>query len=674
LVGRGHGALPPDLSSRTVAGRTARAVRRFHVSVIIVLVAVLAIGATMFGHKINLVVQAVDAAMMAARQPALALRLAQLDVGSADSGERIAFAETLTQLEHEHTELVRESVADAGPVRLTDELRRLYLGPGYGLDARLHDLFSMAHRLDAGPWTQDIATLVASIRQETIEQVVVRLSRAAELHQGIAMDRLHRLTRDLVLAVVCGLMLSLLALLAWTRLDRWLRRNLGLLERLAARDPLTGVLTRGAFTARLYQMLKGASVTSGVGIVAFDLDNFQALNAQSGNAAGDAALRAVARRLQQAAGRDAMVARFGSNAVAVAVAVADISDGYLALARTAERLSAALRDPVVFNGQILRIEVSGGSVLAPQDSANRSELLRMAGVALREAKREVKGSVHAFYIHDSALQARREAVLRALTEDDLRGVVPWLQPLVSAGDLMPVRFEVLARWEHPTLGRMTPDEFLPIAEAVGRLPLLSAHVRNEAFMMLADLRRTWATEFGASADETQGPGISVNLAPSEMAMPGTLPAMERALAAAGLPLRLVTIEVREEMLVDGTDEATLQALRQRGARLDLDNFGSGFGSLKHLRRFPVDGLKIERSFISAIGSDMRAEAIIRAVCGLGRGLGIETIAEGVETQAQLDFVRAAGCDVIQGYFIAAPMPAKDIPAWIRKTRTRPATG
>lgn len=163
------------------------------------------------------------------------------------------------------------------------------------------------------------------------------------------------------------------------------------------------------------------------------------------------------------------------------------------------------------------------------------------------------------------------------------------------------------------------------------------------------------------------PGLAVNLVPSELATPGLLPALDAALAAAELMPAALTIEVTKDLLIEGADTASLtmlQTLRRRGARVNLDNFGSSVANLTHLRDVEMDGLKIARSFMAAIGRDERSETIIRGMLGLCRGLGIEAVAEGIETEAQLAFIRYAGCDVAQGFPIGAPMPPGDVAAWL----------
>ena len=592
-------------------------------------------------------------AARAAAQPGLILKLTSLDPAPAETAA--AYVEVIDELARAQTVLQAEAAAADAPPALQD----LFAGHGYTLSARMGDIIVLARRLGGSAPPDDATSLLSDMRREIVEQEAPKLAEAAALFQQFANQRTALLRRNSMWSGASMLILALLIALAFLPFEAQQRRNLVLLEWLAARDSLTGALNRGAFSARLAAAMPQATNTKAVGLIRFDLDNFHSLNRANGDAAGDAALHAVARRLRHAAGNGALVGRLGSDSFAVALP--RIEGGHAALAHEAARLSELLAHPLPFGDQLLHFTASVGTALAPQDSAQRSELMRMAEVALRDAKRIRKGSVQAFHSDETAAQARREAVLAALAGDDLRGLEPWLQPIIDCRTNTPLRFEVLARWRHPTLGQVSPGEFLPIAEAMGKLPRVSAEVRNAAFTMLAEMDT-------ALLPATPRPGLSVNLARSELAMPEVMPSLEAALMAAGLdPTRLV-IEVGEDMIAasDVEELAALQALRARGGQINLDNFGTGFASLSSLHLFALDALKIARPFVAGIGSSPRAEAIVRGVIGLAHGLGIAAVAEGVETAEQMEFVRAAGCDAAQGYFIAPPMPAAAALTWMRE--------
>ena len=597
------------------------------------------------------VARTAQVAAQAAAQPGLILNLLDQDPTSPENAA--AYLATIDGLARAQTLLQKTANdADAPPA-----LHDMFAGQGYTLSARMRDLIALARRLASPAPPEDAATLLSDMRREITEQTAPRLTEAAVLFERLAHQRADALQRHSVWSGASMLVLALVIALVFLPFEAKQRRSVVLLEWLAARDALTGALNRGAFSARLAAMLTQAGPAQGVGLIRFDLDNFRGLNRANGDAAGDAALHAVARRLRQATGSGALVGRLGSDSFAVALP--RLIGGHASLAHEAARLSELLTRPLPFGDQLLHFTASAGTALAPQDSAQRSELMRMADVALRDAKRIRKGSVQGFHNEETAAQARREAVLEALAHDDLRGLEPWLQPIIACADATPLRFEVMARWRHPTLGQVSPGEFLPIAEAMGKLPRVSAEVRNAAFGVLAEMDATLPPT-------APRPGLSVNLAPAELAMPEVMPSLEAALAAAGLAVSRLVIELGEDMIAASDAEAleALQSLRARGCQIDLDNFGTGFASLSSLHLFALDGLKIARPFIAGIGSNPRAEAIVRGVIGLAHGLGIAAVAEGVETAEQMDFVRAAGCDAAQGYFIAPPMPQAAAIAWM----------
>ena len=369
----------------------------------------------------------------------------------------------------------------------------------------------------------------------------------------------------------------------------------------------------------------------------------------------------MARRLRNLAGVRATVVRLTGDSFAVAIP--EFAGGHAALAGEAGRLAKGLAEPVPFGDKLLHVGASGGTALAPQDTTDRGELVRMAEIASHEAKLEMRGSIRAFRDPDVEAHARRETLLAAVSASSFDGVTAWLQPVLRCSDRRVVGFEALARWEHPMLGRVPPVEFIPIAEASGRLPQLSAVVRQAAFRALSALRVA-----GLIA-----PRLSINLATMEFGRPATMGELEAALDGAGLNPGALEIEVTEDALLGDPESEALKALeelRGRGARLVLDDFGVGFSSLVHLQRFTVDAVKIDRSFIAGIGIDARAEAILRAIIGLARALGITTIAKGVETDAQAAFLKAHDCDEMQGYLFAAPMAVHEVADWLKVNHQR----
>lgn len=300
---------------------------------------------------------------------------------------------------------------------------------------------------------------------------------------------------------------------------------------------------------------------------------------------------------------------------------------------------------------------------APEDGADAHELFRVAGFALLEAKRAGKGRVGSAGREDRTHLARLAAVRRWLERDPdagraLPGLAVHLQPQLAIDGRRLVAFEALVRCDHPELGRLSPAEFLPVAEALGRMAALGAGVRAASYAAMASLR----------AAGLPCPRVAINLSNAEIAAAGFADAVAAELAAAGVPPEAVELEITEEVLLDRVGEHArrgLAALRERGVRLALDDFGTGFASLVHLRRLAVDAIKIDRGFVAEIGRDARSDEIVRAMIGLAHGLGIEVVAEGVETEEQHAFLRDQGCDVVQGFLHARPMPLSELAVWLR---------
>ena len=648
-----------SLTGNSATARAALRLRQYEFAALGLFILAGLLNVTLVYREEGSVAQTAQMATLAAAQPGSILNLLSQEPTPPESAT--AYLATIDDLARAQTVLqATANAADAPPA-----LHNVFAGQGYTLSARMHDIIALARRLGSPVPPEDGAVLLSDMRREIVEQDAPRLADAAALFQQFATQRAEALRTHSVWAGASMLALALLIAVAFLPFEARQRRSVVLLEWLAARDSLTGALNRGAFSARLAVALAQASPTKAVGLIRFDLDNFRGLNRANGDAAGDAALHAVARRLRHAAGLGALVGRLGSDSFAVALP--RLEGGHVGLAHEAARLADVLTRPLPFGDQLLHFTASAGTALAPQDSAQRSELMRMADVALRDAKRIRKGSVQAFHNEETAAQARREAVMAALASDDLRGLEPWLQPIIACTDNATLRFEVLARWRHPTLGQVSPGEFLPIAEAMGKLPRVSAEVRNAAFSVLAEMD-------AALLPAAPRLGLSVNLASAELAMPEVMPSLEAALAAAGLDLSRLVIELGEDMISasDADMLEALQSLRARGGQINLDNFGTGFASLSSLHMFPLDGLKIARPFIAGIGTSPRAEAIVRGVIGLAHGLGIAAVAEGVETDEQMEFVRAAGCDAAQGYFIAPPMPPAAAITWMQEQMPKPS--
>ncbi len=629
-----------------------RRLRRYEFCALAIFVAVGIMGIVLIERDAALVAKAAETASEAQTESAVLWQLAALDPRSPNDAER--FAGALKQLTLHQASLEAATQSREAP----SVLRDLMEGQSYTLADRMADLIALGTRLTVPGLADETDHRLLEFRHEIADGLAPKVDLAGQLFTAWAHDRAESHSRAIAWTSGIILALAVLLALAFVPFEYRLRRGITMLEWLAARDALTGTLTRGAFLARLTPMLAKARDSASVGLIRFDIDDFRALNAKSGDDAGDAMLHAVGSRLKIAVGKGALVGRLGSDTFVVALP--GLAEGQTGLINEAIRLSQVVSQPMAYGGQLPRISVSGGVALAPKDSRDRSELMRMAEIAMQDAKRSGKGRVMAYRTSETKAHARREAVLAALAKGDFRGLEPWFQPIVACKDGSAVSLEVLSRWHHPRLGQILPREFLPIAEAMGKLPRVSSEVRNAAFVALAEIDRT----LGA---QTARLGLSINLSPVELLTPEAVPAMSAALQATNIEMSRLSVELTEEVLAGGgvpVAQKNLQSLRLSGAALYLDNFGTGFASLSNLYEFPLDALKIDRAFISGIGQSAKAEAIVRGVIGLAHGLGIIAVAQGVETAAAWDFLRDANCDYAQGYFIAPPMSFRTTLAWL----------
>ncbi|WP_111398136.1 EAL domain-containing protein [Humitalea rosea] len=422
---------------------------------------------------------------------------------------------------------------------------------------------------------------------------------------------------------------------------------------MAATDPLTGLANRHTLeqTLKLAIGALGSRSDAAVGLLLIDLDRFKEINELFGHAGGDAALREVGRRIRSVL-RDAdLAARLGEDEFAVVIR--DLSSPAQALA-IAGRLHGALAAPCMIDGMPVALRCSIGVALAPFDAIEPAGLLRIADAALYRAKRTGRGrTLRLAGAHllgrDTAkgLPGRQdiEAALRAsLTGDAPKPFVLAWQPIFHSNDGTLMAAEALVRWPRPRRAPLVPDDFIPVAEATGLITHLDRWVLRTACAAAA----SWDSDLP----------ISINMSAANFYLTDLLPIVMSALAESGLSPDRLEIEVTETVLLQDPDGVRQQIdrLRGLGLRIALDDFGGGHGTLGYLNAFPFDTVKIDRAFIRQLDSGERAEAVVRAIIQLGQALSIRTVAEGVETQAQLDFLTAAGATAVQGFLLGAPMP------------------
>jgi diguanylate cyclase (GGDEF)-like protein len=412
------------------------------------------------------------------------------------------------------------------------------------------------------------------------------------------------------------------------------------LRYLALHDPLCGLPNRNFFGERLEQVIK--SVQGGAAAAAvfyIDLDHFKDVNDTLGHPVGDELIRNVTKRLSSLLRPEDLVGRLGGDEFAV------ISLGATDMAhvqRLAERIISAICTPYTIGGHNILIGASIGIAIVDQTSRTAADVMRYADMALYRAKNEGRNRA---CIYDAAMDA--DLSNRKLLENDLREAIATdglrlaYQPIVNASGDTIVGVEALARWTHPTRGDIEPSQFIPIAEHSGLIIELGEWVLRKA-----------------CTDGKAWPGVilSVNVSALQFRRPDFVDSVERVLAETGFDATQLELEITESTLLSNVDnaEVAMHRLKAIGLRLALDDFGTGYSSLAYLRRFPFDKLKIDRSFVRSIERSPDAAAIVHAIVGLGRGLGMKVTAEGVETAEQQLFLRAAGVHSMQGYRFGRP--------------------
>lgn len=414
------------------------------------------------------------------------------------------------------------------------------------------------------------------------------------------------------------------------------------LDYLAHHDGLTGLPNRLLFNDRLSQALELTARTGdGLAVMCLDLDHFRQVNELLGHQVADRVLSQVANRLSATLRAIDTVARLDGDEFGVVQPLVATPEAAVNLAR---RLVACVAAPYQIDGRELTLGVSCGIALYPSDGTSASTLMRNANTALYYAKHDGRGAWRFFEPGmDQLLQHR------LTLGQDLRGAIErdelelYYQPFYDCADGRLMGFEALMRWQHQTMGFLPPSEFIPLAESCGLIEALGA----------------WALET-ACREAARMPGeliMSVNVSAAQFPS-GTLPQLVAdALHRTGLPARRLELEVTESVLIDQPERALgiLQDLHDQGARLCLDDFGTGYSSLSYLRRFPFDKIKIDRSFVDALGTAADADAIVRAVIDLARALRMDVTAEGVQTVAQRQALHALGCHQMQGFLLGEPI-------------------
>jgi diguanylate cyclase len=423
------------------------------------------------------------------------------------------------------------------------------------------------------------------------------------------------------------------------------------LHHIATHDPLTGLPNRNLLKERLAKSLaERHSPGRTIAIAAIDLDRFSAINQSHGHGVGDGVLIEIAHRLESAVPLPHTLARVGGDSFGLLI---DGMNARMEAHAITSGMLAALEQPFLVNGEEIRVRSSIGVSVFPDDARRGDDLLAHAEAALVSSKRNGGGRVNFFDPSMSDSMQERLAL-----ENDLRRALAarefevHYQPQISTRTGRILSVEALLRWRHPQKGLIGPSSFIPLAEQTGLIVPLDAWVLREACRQA----RIWLAESGINFK------VAVNLSMMQFRCPDALETIVSAVNAAGLDPRSLEIELTESaLMIDPDKSATvLKLLRSMGITIAIDDFGTGYSSLSYLRRLPIDKLKIDRSFIRDLPTSQTDESIVRAIVSLAHSVGLQVVAEGVETAEQLERIRALDCDQWQGYYCCQPQPAAEL--------------
>jgi diguanylate cyclase (GGDEF)-like protein len=430
------------------------------------------------------------------------------------------------------------------------------------------------------------------------------------------------------------------------------------LKIVATHDPLTALPNRTLLHERLSHALARAQRHARpLALLLVDLDRFKHVNDALGHEAGDTLLQLAARRLYDCLRETDTMARQGSDEFVVLMD--ELSDRE-AITGVAQRILDAMVEPIIIEGQEIHVTASIGISVYPDDGRT---LLTNADIALYRAKAK-GGNNYQFYSAQIDNYSRERLVLesglrRALERDELR---LHYQPKVDLAAGHICGMEALLRWHHPQMGLVTPDRFIRIAEESGLIRPIGAWVLKSACMQNRAGQRQGMRRFP----------VAVNVSPRQFAEESLLDDIKSALADSGLEASDLELEITESMVMNDPEQAvtTLRRLKDLGIRVAIDDFGTGYSSLAYLKRFPIDSVKVDRSFVEDIPQDVDSMAIVQAIIAMAHSLRLKVVAEGVENEAQVSFLRSEGCDEIQGHYFSAACAASEIPRIMRKTLQR----
>ncbi|MGH8562814.1 MAG: putative bifunctional diguanylate cyclase/phosphodiesterase [Gammaproteobacteria bacterium] len=424
-------------------------------------------------------------------------------------------------------------------------------------------------------------------------------------------------------------------------------------RQLAFYDPITGLPNRALLEDRLRTALARANrAAGGMAVLFMDLDRFKAVNDSLGHPAGDTLLREIAERLVRCLREADTAARWGGDEFIALILdlPGDREAAAEAVAVVIEKVIAALAKPALIEGQEVDVSISIGVTLYPWDGSNVTDLIKRADTAMYQAK-DRGGNTYQFFAEAMDTAARERLFLdnelrRALRRGEL---ALHYQPQVQTRDTRIVGAEALLRWKHPERDWISPAKFIPIAEETGQIQVIGRWVIEEVLRQIKHWMR-----LGLSV-----PRIDVNVSPRQLTDPSFVHTLSELLSTHGLPPRCLGLELTEGAMVEERTLVAVRAISQLGVGLAVDDFGTGYSSLGYLRRFPLDRLKIDQSFVRGLTAGSRDAALVKAIIAMARSLRLRVIAEGVETEAQRALLSRFGCSRYQGFLFAPALPAEE---------------
>jgi len=428
---------------------------------------------------------------------------------------------------------------------------------------------------------------------------------------------------------------------------------------LARQDVMTQLPNRLALEEQLPAKLeKAAAKREGVAVLFIDVDRFKTINDTLGHRTGDELLRCVTHRLQERLNENATIYRPGGDEFVV---VMDGIKHKRTVASLAMDVLGAFQEPFAIDGRELFVTSSIGASVFPQNAQTADELIAYADSAMYRAKESGRnnakfydGTMHAHVLERMGLE---QDLRLALTRDELRLV---FQPIVETSSKRIVGAEALVRWQHPLLGELSPQAFIAIAEETGAIVEIDRWMLKEACRRAAEIRRNEAPDFR----------VAVNLSPRDLYQQDFTEMLAGVLAESGLSPEALDLEITENVMVNDVSVGTIARIAALGVKISVDDFGTGYSSLGYIKKLPVHAIKIDKSFIDDVARDSYDQGIVKAICTLGQTLGLRIVAEGIESEAQWDFVRSLNCQMAQGYYFHRPLPWTSLVDTIRQANAR----